>query len=215
MAVNKYDLTMPMWKWPFYVCRHPFEGFEDVRWKKAYSSKVALVIVLCFFIVTVAARLMTGFIFQTNFEKVFNVVPLFSSSVIIFFIWVVGNWSLCTLFNGEGKMSEIMCVTAYALVPYIISQVVYILASNVLTRQEGTILTFISYLGLVWSAVLVISAIKAVHQYTMPKTILAIIFTLVAMVIIILVMILLISLFQQVVMFVYSIYTELMYRFSM
>ena len=211
----RFDLDMPAWKWPFYVCKHPFEGFEDVRWKKAYSSKVALVIVLCLFLVTVAGRLMTGFVFQTNFEKVFNVVPLFSSSVLIFFIWVVGNWSLCTLFNGEGKMQQIMCVTAYSLVTYIISQIVYIFASNVMTRQEGSILSFISYIGIVWSVVLVISAMKAVHQYSMPKTLLAIVFTLVAMVIIVLVLILLVSMFQQVVMFVYSIYTELMYRFSM
>lgn len=211
----RFDLDMPAWKWPFYVARHPFEGFEDVRWKKAYSTKVALIIVLCLFLVTVAGRLMTGFPFQMTYEKVFNVVPLFSSSVLIFFIWVVGNWSLCTLFNGEGKMQQIMCVTAYSLVPYIISQIVYIFASNILTRQEGSILTFISYIGILWSAVLVISAMKAVHQYTMPKTILAIVFTIVAMVIIVLVLILLISLFQQVVMFVYSVYTELMYRFSM
>lgn len=211
----RFELDLPAWKWPFYVSRHPFEGFEDVRWKKAYHSKVALVIVLCFFLVTVAARLMTGFIFQTHFEKVFNVVPLFSSSVITFFIWVVGNWSLCTLFNGEGKMQQIMCVSAYSLVPYIISQIVYIFASNVLTRQEGTILNFISYFGLVWSIVLMISAMKAVHQYTLPKTLLAMVFTIVAMLIIILVMILLVALFQQVVMFVYSLYTELMYRFSM
>ncbi len=211
----RFDLDMPKWKWPFYVVKHPFEGFEDVRWKKAYHSKVALVIVLCFFIVNVCQHLMTGFIYQTNFEKVFNVVPIFSSSVLIFFIWVIGNWSLCTLFDGEGKMNEIMCVSAYALVPYIISQVLYILASRVLTRQEGTILTLITYIGLVWTAVLLISAIKAVHQYSMPKTILAMIFSVVAMVIIVLVLILLVSLFQQVVMFVYSIVTELMYRFSL
>ena len=153
--------------------------------------------------------------YASEFEKVFTIVPLFSSSVLIFFIWVVGNWSLCTLFDGEGKMQQIMCVTAYALVPYIISQVLYILASNVLVRNEGTILSFISYIGILWSAVLLISAIKAVHQYTMPKTLLVMIFSIVAMVIIILVLILLVALFQQVVMFVYSIYTELMYRFSM
>lgn len=211
----RFDLDMPAWKWPFYVARHPFEGFEDVRWKKAYHTKVSLIIVLCLFLVTVAARLMTGFLHQTVFEKVFTIVPLFSSSVLIFFIWVVGNWSLCTLFDGEGKMQQIMCVTAYALVPYIISQVLYILASNVLVRNEGTILSFISYIGILWSAVLLISAIKAVHQYTMPKTLLVMIFSIVAMVIIILVLILLVALFQQVVMFVYSIYTELMYRFSM
>lgn len=211
----RFDFNFPDWQWPFYVARHPFEGFEDVRWKKAYNSKVALLIVLAFFIVNVCQRQMTGFIYQTVFEKVFNVVPIFSSSVLIFFIWVVGNWSLCTLFDGEGKMNEIMCVSAYSLVPYIISQIVYIFASRVLTRQEGTILTLITYIGLVWSVVLLISAMKAVHQYTMPKTLLAILFSVVAMVIIVLVLILLVSLFQQVVMFVYSIVTELMYRFSL
>ena len=44
----RFDLDMPAWKWPFYVARHPFEGFEDLRWKKAYNTKVSLVIVLCF-----------------------------------------------------------------------------------------------------------------------------------------------------------------------
>lgn len=211
----RFDLDLPAWKWPFYVARHPFEGFEDVRWKKAYNAKVALVIVLAFFLVTVAGHLYTGFLHRTNFEKIFNIVPLFSSSVIIFFVWVVGNWSLCTLFDGEGTMKEIMCVSAYALVPYIICQIVYIAASNMLTRQEGTFLTFIMYIGIVWSVVLMISAIKTVHQYTLPKTLLAMIFTLVAMLIIILVVVLLISLFQQVFTFGYTIYTELMYRFSM
>ena len=46
----RFDLDMPAWKWPFYVARHPFEGFEDLRWKKAYNTKVSLVIVLCFFV---------------------------------------------------------------------------------------------------------------------------------------------------------------------
>ena len=51
----RFDLDLPKWKWPFYVARHPFEGFEDVRWKKAYHSKVALLIILVFFIVNVCA----------------------------------------------------------------------------------------------------------------------------------------------------------------
>ena len=210
----RFDLDLPAWKWPFYVARHPFEGFEDVRWKKAYSARVSLVIVLAFFLVTVAGNLYTGFLFKNSFDKVFNVVPLFSSSVIIFFVWVVGNWSLCTLFDGEGTMKEIMCVSAHSLVPYIICQTIRIIASNLLTRQEGTFLDFFMYIGIVWSVVLMISAIKTVHQYSVPKTLLAIFFTVVAMLIIILVVILLISLFQQVFTFGYSIYTELMYRFS-
>lgn len=211
----RFDLDLPAWKWPFYVARHPFEGFEDLRWKKGYNTKVSLVIVLIFFAVTVYSALCTGFPFKTEFSKVFNIVPYFSSTVIIFFVWVIGNWSLCTLFNGEGKMGQIMCVSAYALVPYIISKVVWTLASNWLVMDESTFLVFIDYIGLVWTVVLMISGMKALHQYTMPKTLLAMFFTIVAMLIIVLVVILLLSLFQQVFIFGYSIYTELMYRFSL
>ena len=90
----RFDLDMPAWKWPFYVARHPFEGFEDLRWKKAYNTKVSLVIVLCFFVITVCQQVMTGFLFNDNYVKIFNIVPLLVQTVILFFTWVIGNWSL-------------------------------------------------------------------------------------------------------------------------
>lgn len=210
----RFDLDLPAWKWPFYCARHPFEGFDDLRWKNGYNMKVALVIVLCFFVINVCQAMMTGFLFNNTYVKVFNIVPYFSSSVIMFFTWVVGNWSLCTLFDGEGNMKRICCVSAYALVPYLFSQVITTIASNFLLRTEGAFISFIQYLGIAWSVILIISAMKTVHQYSIPKTLIAIIFTVVAMVIILFLVVLLLTLFQQVYVFCYSIYTELMYRFS-
>ncbi len=209
-----FDLDMPAWKWPFYVAKHPFEGFDDLRWKKAYNMKVAWVIVIAFFLISVADAQLTGFLFNETYVKVFNVVPYFSSTVILFLTWVVGNWSLCTLFDGEGTMKNIFVVSAYALVPYLITQIICIAASNVLLRTESGFMFFFQYLGLAWSVVLMISAMKTVHQYSVPKTLIAMIFTVVAMAIILFLAVLLLTLFQQVFVFGYSIYTELMYRFS-
>lgn len=211
----RFDLDLPAWKWPFYVVRHPFEGYEDLRWKKGYSMRVSLVIILSFFIMSVCRELMTGFLFGGGMTKIFNVVPHVTSTIVLFFIFVIANWSLCTLFDGEGTMKNICCISAYALVPYIISQVVNIIVSNYLTRAEGGFLTFIEYLGLVWSVVLILSGMKTVHQYSIPKTLIAIIFTVLAMIIILFIAILLVTMFQQVFVFGYSIYTELLYRFSM
>ncbi len=210
----RFDLDLPAWKWPFYVMRHPIEGYDDLRWKKGYNMKVAWVIVIAFFIISVASAQLTGFLFNNTYVKVFNIIPYFSSSVILFLTWVVGNWSLCTLFDGEGTMKNIFCVSAYALLPYLFSEVIVIIASNFLLRTEGGFITFFRYLGIVWSVVLMISAMKTVHQYSIPKTLVAIVFTVVAMAIILFLAVLLLTLFQQVFVFVYSIYTELMYRFS-
>lgn len=210
----RFDLDLPAWKWPFYVMRHPFEGYDDLRWKKGYNMKVAWVIVICFFIISVASAQLTGFLFNNTYVKVFNIVPYFSSSVILFLTWVVGNWSLCTLFDGEGTMKNIFCVSAYALLPYLFSELIIIIASNFLLRTEAGFINFFRYLGIVWSLVLMISGMKTVHQYSLPKTIAAMFFTVVAMAIILFLAVLLLTLFQQVFVFVYSVYTELMYRFS-
>ena len=210
----RFNLDMPAWKWPFYIMAHPFEGFEDLRWKKAYNMKVAMVIVVLFFIVSVCDQLMTGFLFNENYVKIFNIVPIVIRTVILFFTWVIGNWALCTLFDGEGTMKNICVNTAYALVPMLIGQVVNIILSNCLIRTESAFITFVSYLTILWTAILLISGMKTVHQYSIPKTLLFMFITIFAMVVIIILLVLLVSLFQQVYVFVYSIYTELLYRFS-
>ena len=211
----RFELDLPKWQWPFYVSRHPFEGYEDLRWKKGYDMRVALVIVLLFFIITVFNTLALGFVHGGGAIKIFNVMPYLSSSVILFFMWVVGNWALCTLFDGEGSMKNICCVSAYALVPYLISLVVITVASNFLLQSESAFLLFAQYIGLVWSVVLMISGIRVVHQYSVPKTLIVIIISILAMAIILFIMILLVTMLQQLFVFGYSIFTELQYRISM
>ncbi len=210
----RFDLDLPAWKWPFYIMRHPFEGYEDLRWKKAYNMPVALIIVALFFIISVCENLMTGFLFDMSDVKIFNIVPIVIQTIVLFFTWVIGNWALCTLFDGEGTMKNICVNSAYALVPMLIGKVVNIILSNCLLRTESAFITFISYLTILWTAVLLISGMRTVHQYSIPKTLLFMVITIFAMVVIIILLVLLVSLFQQVYVFVYSIYTELLYRFS-
>ena len=208
----RFDLDLPAWQWPFYIMRHPFEGYEDLRWKKAYNMKVAMIIVALFFLVTIGDQVLTGFLHNNSMVKVFNIVPIIIQSIVLFFTWVIGNWALCTLFNGEGTMRNICVNTAYALVPFIIGKVVNIILSNCLTRDEYMFLNFVTYLTVGYSILLLFSGMKTVHQYNFWQTILSMLFTIIAMVIIIILTVLLVSLFQQVYLFVYAIYTELLYR---
>ena len=205
-----YEFT-PM-GWLKHVIFHPVEGFEDMRWKKQGSMKIALIIVFLLFVVMVADRQLTGFQFNTAYVKVFNVVPLLVQSVVYFFTWVIGNWALCTLFDGEGTLKKICIYSAYALVPYIVCSAVSIFISNFIVQEERIWMTAIYYLGLIWSVVLMIQAMKAAHQYSFTKTLVSMFFTLVAMLLILFLAILLLSLFQQVYVFGYSIYTEIAYR---
>jgi hypothetical protein len=210
----RFEINLKAWQWPFYVMRHPFEGYEDLRWKKGYNMRVALVIVLLFFIVSVMRDLLLGFLYGGGVIKIFNVVPYLSSTVILFFLWVIGNWALCTLFDGEGSMKNICCVTAIALLPWIFSMILCTILSNVLLTTEYAFYSVVEWLGYGWSAIMLLSGMRVVHQYSVPKTLVAVAFTVVAIVIMLIIAILLMTLFQQVFIFGYSIFTEVQYRIS-
>ena len=214
MMSMRYELRLSEWKWPFYIMLHPFTGYEDLRWKKAYSLKTAWAAVAAFFIISVADAQLTGFLFNYTYTKVFNIVPHFSSTVILFITWVIANRSLCTLFDGEGSVKSIFCASAYALVPYLISGIAVIAASNVLLMNESGFITLLRCIGTGWSVILMISAIKTVNQYSLPRTIAVMILTVAAMALILFLALLLIVLFQQVFVFVYSVITEIIYRIS-
>ncbi|MGN0593608.1 MAG: Yip1 family protein [Hominimerdicola sp.] len=198
--------------WLKHCIFHPVEGFEDLRWKKQGSMKIAMIIVFLLFAAMVVDRQLTGFQFNTAYTKVFNVVPLLVQSVVYFFTWVIGNWAICTLLDGEGTLKKICIYSAYALVPYIVCTFISVVLSNFLVQEEAIWIIAISYLGMGWSVVLMLQAMRAVHQYSFGKTIGSIILTLVAMLIILFLVVLLLSLFQQVYVFVYSLYTEISYR---
>ena len=54
----------------------------------------------------------------------------------IFLLYVVCNWAMCTLFDGEGSMKNIFIVTAYSLIPYICGRLIGTLLSHILIRDE-------------------------------------------------------------------------------
>lgn len=198
--------------WLRHCVLHPVEGFEDLRWKKQGSVKIAAVIVFLLFVAMVADRQLTGFQFNNNYVKIFNVVPLIVQSVVYYLTWCVGNWSICTLLEGEGTFKRIAIYSAYSLVPYIVCTLIKVGFSNVLVQDESIWITALTWLGFGWSIVLMIQAMKACHQYSFSKTLVSLVLTLVAMLLILFLAILLLSLFQQVYVFFYSIYTEIAYR---
>lgn len=194
------------------VLFHGTDEYAELKYQRRFSGKASLVILAALFISAIVQRQLTGFIFNHNKLEDLNVLTLFASTVLLFALVVIGNWSVTTLLDGKGKISEIWVSLSYALIPFIITTLVGTALSNTLIAEEGVFLTIVEAIGLLWSLYLVISAMMSVHQYSFGKAIICLLLTAAAVAFMLFLMVLAFGLVQQLSAFVSTIYNELMYR---
>ena len=191
---------------------HGTDEYAEMKYRHAYSLKASLLILLLWFAAAVAERQLTGFIFNHNDPEALNVISVFASTVLMFALAVIGNWSVSTLLDGKGRFGEIWVSLSYAMIPFVGSLMLKTLLSNALIAGEQTFLLIVQAVGILWSFYLVISAMMAIHQYSFGKAILCLLLTAAAVLFMLFLFVLLFGLLQQFAAFFATIYNELMFR---
>lgn len=199
-------------EWLKYAVTHIFEGFECMRLKKSGSLKISWIILFLLFFSRIAQERLYGFQFRSSYDKTFSIIPYIVSSFVLFGAWVIGNNAVSTFLDGEGSLKNIFVYSSYALVPYIAQSLINTMLSHFLIRDELVFMQAIKITGVMWSAVLMFSAVKAVHQYTFMRTLASVILTIVSIFIMLCLLILFMALVQQLYLFISSLYTEISYR---
>src|SRR5699024_3815633 len=141
-----------------------------------------------------------------------NLLIHIASIVFPLALWCVGNWALTTLFNGKGRLNQIYMATFYALTPYPLIQFPLIILSNMVTVDKGAFYTVLSGLSIVWAALLIISAMMQIHEYSVSKTVLFTIATIFAMLVMVFILLIFFSMISQGVSYFISLIREILFR---
>lgn len=193
---------------PFLMVFHPGETMEDLKYKKNGSSIYATLLLLAYTVSAIIARVATGFMYSTMRIEDFNVVTVLCTSGALVLLFVVGNWALCTLFSGEGRMKDIYIMACYNLTPLIFFNIFGTIMSQFLIPDEYVFVSIIGTVCSLWFICLMVYGAMVIHNYTFWGTILNLIMTLVAMAIIFFLIFLFVVLMQQLYVFFMTLYTE-------
>ena len=190
---------------------HPFDAFNNIKYKNGGSSLIATVILLIFAVLSVFSQLYGGFMYTVFEGDTFNPYLTFVKSIAIVVLWVIVNWGVCTLSLGKGRIKEIYQVTCYALLPLIVNQILFIILSHMLTNESAAI-TVIGALCDKFAGWLLCIGIMTVHEYGFSKFIGTTLLTIAGMFFIIFILFMLFILGQEFVNFVSTIFKEISYR---
>lgn len=209
---SEYGLKVSKWAYPFRCMLHPFKAYYEMKVEKKGSVLLANIILVLFFLVSVINSQLTGFHFNQNRTDRFNVFIPLAMTIGLFAVFVLCNWAVSTLADGEGKFREIWIFTAYALLPYVISLAVLTGLSNAFSLEESAFLGIVQAVAYVWTGANLFMAIREVHQYTAGKTIVVTLISLLGMYLVMLIVTIGYSMFTQLISFIGMIINELRLR---
>jgi len=195
----------------FHVIFHPFDGFWDLKHEKRGSVRAASTILGAVIVALYYQAIGQGYILnpQKQYNTFFGVVL---SICVPLALWVVANWCLTTLFDGEGSLKDIYVASCYSLLPMALIFVPTTIASNFVLAAEANILSVLNAVAFVWAGMLIFFGMMVTHDYAMGKNVAITLFTIVGMVCIMFIAILFTTLLSKMVSFVTNIVTEIRFR---
>lgn len=200
------------WKNLWYTLGHPMDGFYWIRRKENGSVPIAILLVFLFSLGFSLNRYKASFVVNDINPLGVNALTELLGVLFLYLLLCVSNWSVTCLMNGEGRLKDIAIVIGYALFPLVVTLYVATFISQFVASGEEAFYFLILAVGVIYSLVLILIGIMQVHGYSLGKTLITLMLTVVALFIIIFLLLLLVDLVGQVYNFFYSIYMELLFR---
>lgn len=195
-----------------FMLKAPIATLEELLYQKRLSVGFSSGVVVFWFLLEIVKYFATGFPFNRNEAGDFNIFLPLMTTCVIYLLFVIVNWSVSCLTDGRGTFKQIYCASAYVLLPYLLTQLLVLLLSQMFTLDEKPFLTMISLAGYVWSGALLLIVITRVHDFSIGKACVNLLLTAVGIGIVFFLLFLLVVLFEQVANLIITIFNELTLR---
>lgn len=209
---KKQNIFIDDFKLIFRTLRHPIDTFYAIRREGAGHMSTAFVLFLIEYVIFLGYFLGSGFVLIGNSAEEASVLflsAMFWGPVLLF---IISNFLVCEVGEGEARFRDVFISTAYVLAPFVALMPFIIPISHVLTGNELRIMHLVLIAMIGWILVNVLIATMQIHDYEMSDTIRHLLITVFLMCVIVLALSLLYMLFDQLMNMIISIVKEVNYR---
>ena len=195
----------------FHLILHPFDGFWDLKHEKRGSIRAGTTYLLITIATIYYQSIGSGYVTNPQGNYI-SITGAIMNVCIPLVLWIIGNWCITTLFDGEGSIKDVYIASTYSLLPLVLTTIPATIASNFVLASETKMITLVTTIGFVWLGLLLFFGMMVTHDYTIGKNVITTIATLVGMICIMFIVILFSTLLGKLVGFITNIVTEIQYR---
>ncbi|CAK4851656.1 unnamed protein product [Aphanomyces euteiches] len=152
-----------------YVMLHPYHGFYRLK-EARVTPWIIILILISVLLVKLATIYYTGFLFHPVELANINVYSNLRLFVLPWVTWIVANYLVCSVKDGEGKFREVIQGSTYALAPYLFFSIPTLLLSNIVTLDERVIIDSLGTIMYLWMGVMFIVMTQVIHNFDFVET---------------------------------------------
>ena len=196
----------------FKTIRHPIDSFYAIRREGAGHIATSFALYVIEYLLFLGYFLGSGFVLIGNSAEDASVLflsAMFWGPVLLF---VISNFLVCEVGEGEARFRDVFISTSYVLAPFTVLMPFIIPISHILTGNELRIMHLVLIAMIGWMFIYLLIATMQIHNYEMSDTIRHLLITLFLMCVIVLALSLLYMLFDQMLNMIISIIKEVNYR---
>ncbi|MBB6675267.1 YIP1 family protein [Cohnella nanjingensis] len=153
-----------------YILIHPYQGFYRLK-----EARIAPGVTLAILAAVLGAKLLsvydTGFLFHPVDAAQINLWSSLGLFAVPWVTWIVANYLVCSIKDGEGKFREVFQGSTFALVPYLVFSVPILILSHIVTLEERVIVDTLTTVMYVWLAATFLVMTQVIHNFDFLETI--------------------------------------------
>ena len=194
------------------VMKKPIDAYYDIKRKGKATIASATVLYLWFVILQITDIYVVGLLFNTHDVNHVNLVEVLVGAIGPIVLFVLCNYLVSSITEGEGRAKDLYIGLAYAMSPYLVAALPLQIITNVLVQNESFVYHFPMLLVIAWSAILFFMMVQEMHNYSFKETVKNLLITLFTICLFLLIGFIVYLLYGQLSDFVVSIVQEVAIR---
>ncbi|WP_214627449.1 YIP1 family protein [Paenibacillus agaridevorans] len=153
----------------WYLLFHPYNGFYQLK-----ERKVSFVVLAVLTLSAIAAHLANvywvGFVFKPIERGWISLPWTLIVFIVPWFTWVIANYLISTIKDGEGRFREVLQASVYAMVPYIVWMPLLTVISHFLVLEERILYDSGVNIVSIWIMALFFVMTQVIHNFEFMET---------------------------------------------